>query len=79
MTETPLHLIGEAVRNLLLLVPMWGARALFIALPALVLLWVLRLPNRETTDTDREGRRSANLKWGAAAALLLQMVIYAVL
>lgn len=79
MTETPLHLIGEAVRNLLLLVPMWGARALFIALPVIVLVWVLRLPQAETTDVRADGARGVNLKWGAAAALVVQIVIYALL
>ena len=76
---TPLHSIGEEVREVLLSVPLWGARALFIALPAVVLLWVLRLPREETAQIGPNGVAGANLKWGAAVALVIQIAIYAIL
>ena len=76
---TPLHSIGEGVRNALLSVPLWSARALFIALPTVVLLWVLRLPREETAQIGPNGVAGANLKWGAAAALVIQIAIYALL
>ncbi len=76
---TPLHSIGEGVREVLLSVPLWGARALFIALPTVVLLWVLRLPREETAQIGPNGVAGANLKWGAAATLLIQIAIYALL
>ena len=77
LRSTPLHEFGGLVRDALLHVPLWGARALFIALPALVLLWVLGLPREETTDAAAGAGRGANLKWGAAAALVVQIAIYA--
>jgi len=76
---TPLHWIGETVRNALLSVPLWGARALFIALPAVVLVWVLLLPQKETTFVGPDGVPGANLKWGAAVALIAHIVIYSLL
>lgn len=77
LRSTPLHDFGGLVREALLHVPLWGARALFIALPALVLLWVLRLPREETTDPAAADGRGSNLKWGAAVALCVQIAIYA--
>ena len=48
-------------------------------LPAVVLLWVLRLPREETSQIGPNGVAGANLKWGAAAALLIQIAIYAII
>ncbi len=76
---TPLHWIGEAVRDVLTALPLPAVRGLFLALPAIVLLWVLRLPREATTAPSSEGGWSANLKVGAAVALVLQIVLYAVL
>jgi hypothetical protein len=76
---TPLHWIGEAVRDVLTALPLPAVRGLFLSLPALVLLWVLRLPREATTAPAAEGsgRWSANLKVGATVALVLQIVLYA--
>lgn len=79
LRSTPLHEFGGLVRDALLQIPLWGARALFIALPAVVLLWVLRLPREETTDPAAGDTGGTNLKWGAAAALVVQIAIYALI
>ena len=72
---TPLHVIGEFVRNLFLRVPMGAARALFLALPIALLVWVmLRKP-----DADEPASLSRRLKIWAAAALVIQIVIYCLL
>ena len=76
---TPLHHIGDLVRELLLQIPLPVARGLFIALPVAVLIWVLTLPKEATTSPETTGRWSTNLKTGAAIALLLQIVIYSLL
>jgi hypothetical protein len=78
---TPLHWIGEAVRDVLTALPLSAVRGLFLALPAIVLLWVLRLPREATAAPAAAGGggRSANLKVGAAVALVLQIVLYSVL
>ena len=43
-----------------------------------LLAWVLLLPKSDTTSADA-GDRSPDLRWGAAAAILLQITIYALL
>ena len=75
---TPLHYIGEAFRNLFLLIPMPLVQVLFVALPAVLLVWVLRLPKEETTPPEGGGLGS-NLKLWAAVALIFQILIYLVL
>ena len=76
---TPLHHIGNLLRELLLQIPLPVVRALFIALPAAVLIWVLTLPKEATTSPEGTGRWDANLKTGAAIALVIQIVIYSLL
>jgi hypothetical protein len=72
---TPLHAIGEFVRNLFLHVPMGAARALFLALPIALLLWVaLRKP-----DGDEPPALSRRLKFWATVALAIQIAIYCLL
>jgi hypothetical protein len=73
---TPLHQVGDLVRELFLLVPLPVARALFVAVPAAMLIWVWRLPRAETSAPGGTGRWDENLKVWASVALLLQVVIY---
>ena len=74
---TPLHQFGEFLRELLLRVPLGGARLLFLATFIALLVWVLTLSPRETTDPAAGGTR--NLKPWAVLALLVQLGIYALL
>jgi len=71
---TPLHVVGEFLRELLLRVPLGAARALFVGTLVVLLIWVLRLAPEETTG--RAGGTHHNLKPWAALALLVQIVIY---
>ena len=73
---TPLHHFGEWLRQLLIAVPMPAARALFVGALVLVLWWVVRLPRSETTPPGGAKRWDQDLKVGAIAALILQIVIY---
>ncbi|HID22691.1 MAG TPA: hypothetical protein EYP14_09865 [Planctomycetaceae bacterium] len=73
---TLLHVVGEFLRNGLLQVPLGAAQVLFVLLPTVILIWVLRLPRSETTPPDGHGGWNENLKFGAALALLLQIAIY---
>lgn len=75
---TPLHEIGQAVRDALQLVPLGAVRAIVVALLVLLLMWVIRLPRAATVDV-RGGDRGVDLRWGAAAALVIQIVIYVLL
>lgn len=76
---TPLHWIGEFARDLTAAVPLPVVRAVFIAIPALLLVWVLLLKRDQVTPERPTGRFGENLKLGAAFALILQIVIYALL
>jgi hypothetical protein len=74
---TPLHYAADWLRDMLLLVPMGVVRALFVALPALLIVWVISLPRAATTPPGAESGRLENLKLWAILALLLQVLIYA--
>jgi len=76
---TPLHYIGEWLREALLLIPMGIVRALFVALPIVLILWVLSLPRTATTPPGDHGRPYENMKIYAVMALLIQVLIYSVL
>lgn len=53
--------------------------AIFLAVPTVVLIWVLTLPGSETKPPDHAGGWGGNLKVIAAVALLLQIVSYSLL
>lgn len=76
---TPLHHIGEAIRNLALTIPLPMVRVLFVGLPVILLIWVLRLPREETTPPDNTGGWASNLKVWATLSLLFQIIVYACL
>ena len=75
---TPLHVIGEAIRELLGSVPLGIVRVFFVAVPLAVLVWVVRLPHAETSESPESGWLG-NLKLWAAVALIIQILIYATL
>lgn len=74
----PLYWFGSLLRYGFSLIPMVGARALFVAIPLLLMVWVLRLPDAETTPADRDCHWSEDLKVWAWLALAIQVVIYCV-
>lgn len=76
---TPLHWIGQNVRDLLLLIPLPVVRALFLSVPLLLLLWVWSLPREATTPPGETDHRGGNLKTVATVALLIQIAVYCVL
>ncbi len=76
---SPLHTFGEAIRELLMLIPLAAVRWLFVASLVVMLIWVLRLPSSMTTPPGGAKRWDENLKIGAGAALLIQIVIYLML
>ena len=73
---TPLHRLGDLLRDAILMVPLPAVRLLFVALPVAVLVWLLRLPKSATTE-DENAPWSSNLKVWAALALVIQIAIYA--
>jgi hypothetical protein len=73
---TPLHGLGDFLRELLLRVPMGMVRGMFLAMFIVLLLWVLSLPREEVTNPER---RTQNLKPWAVLALVVQILIYSLL
>lgn len=73
---TPLHEIGDALREWLLAVPLPAVRALFVGSLVVLLIWVWRLPKHATTPPGGPRRWDENLKLGATAALVVQILIY---
>ncbi len=74
---TPLHQFGNFVKENMALIPLSLVKGLFIAIPLLILVWVLFLPASETTpNEDRPLKWDENLKYGASAALIFQILIY---
>lgn len=73
---SPLHHVGEFLRELLLRVPLGLARGLFVATLLALLLWVWLLPSSQTRPPHRPPRPSENLKLWAGLALLIQIAIY---
>jgi hypothetical protein len=76
---TPLHHLGEWLRQLLLTIPLPLVRLLFVATFVALLVWVVRLPISVTTPPGGARRWDENLKVGAVVALVIQIVIYAIL
>lgn len=74
----PLHFIGTLLRSGFAQIPLPVARAFFVALPLLLMVWVLRLPDRTTTPAGRDCHWSEDLKVWAWLALAIQVVIYCV-
>ena len=73
---TLLHSFGEALRQLLQVIPLSWVRLLFVGTLVVVLLWVVRLPRSETTPAEGATRWDENLKFGAGLALIIQILIY---
>ncbi len=76
---TLLHWIGETVREALAAIPLPVVRLMFLAIPVSLLIWLFQLPRSETCFPKENGRFGFDLRWGAALALLIQIVIYSVL
>jgi len=73
---TPLHNIGEFLRQTLAAVPLWAVQMLFVGSLVLLLIWVLRLPRARVVPAEPTGRWDENLKVGASIALVIQILIY---
>jgi hypothetical protein len=76
---SPLHSVGQLLRELLAQIPLSVVRVVFVAIPLVLMIWVLRLPTERTTPAD--GRRSwdVDLRVWAWLALGVQVVIYCLL
>ncbi|GIX04002.1 MAG: hypothetical protein KatS3mg113_1008 [Planctomycetaceae bacterium] len=71
-----LHGLGDYLRITLQQVPLGIVRWLFVAVPLVLMIWILRLPTEITLPERSTGRWDENLKLWAWLALAIQVVIY---
>jgi hypothetical protein len=76
---TPIHQLGDLLRECLQTVPLSLVRLLFVGSLILLLIWVLMLPAKATTPPGGAKRWDENLKLGATVALVIQILIYTIL
>lgn len=75
----PLIHAGNLLREFFLAIPLGAVRVLFVSIPLLLMVWVLRLPSAETVPPGREHRWDEDLRFWAWIALAAQVLIYCVL
>ena len=78
MKSTFLHDIGDTIRNAMATVPLSLVGWAFVAIPLVLLVWVLTCPIGDD-DENRDPKHVRLLRIGAALALVLQIVIYGLL
>jgi len=76
MTTTFLHWIGDTLRSQLQLVPIWGARWLFLGLLLVLMGWVVQIPGDQATPVGRRSQWYEDLRIWAWVALLMQLIVY---
>jgi hypothetical protein len=76
LQDTVLHVIGDWLRDVFARLPLPVVRGLFLALPIVLLVWVLRLPRAVTTPPEGAQRWDENLKLWAGIALVIQILVY---
>jgi hypothetical protein len=74
----PLQYVGHQLRELFLLIPMWVVQGLFIAVPLLLMIWIIRQPEAAATPPGHSHRWDEDLRVWAWVALALQVVLYCV-
>jgi hypothetical protein len=73
---SPLHVVGTMLRDALATIPLGAVRVVFVAIPLLLMVWVLRLPAAQTTPGDGRTGWEVDLRVWAWLALGLQVVVY---
>lgn len=76
---SPLHHFGDLLRAAFGQIPLGAVRVVFVAIPLLLMVWVLRLPSREAVAPGPSPRWDADLRIWAWFALALQVIIYCAL
>lgn len=75
---TIFHFIGDSIRALLLEVPMWAARWLFIGLLLALMGWIVQLNEAVATPPEKRGEWYEDLRIWAWVAVMGQVILYSV-
>ena len=67
--------VAEWFFNLVMAVPMWMVRSIFIGILVVVAVWVLTL-HRQVPETEEKPPFYKDLRWMALGILALQTILY---
>ena len=71
-----LRVPGDWLRDLTVAVPLNAARGLFILYFLVLLIWVITMKKSETSGTVPGKKKPIDLRIYAAAALIVQLILY---
>ena len=71
-----LRIPGDWLRDLTVAVPINAARGLFILYFMVLLIWVITMKKSETSGTVPGSKKNIDLRYFAAAALIIQLILY---
>ena len=74
---TPLHVLGDTLRDALAAVPLGVVRGCFVLLPVVLVIWTWSLSPRQTCPRGSTPRWYQDLRIWATVALGAQIAIYA--
>lgn len=69
---------GDWLRQLTVAVPINAARGLFLLYFSILLIWVITMKKSETAGTVPGKKNPLDLRYYAAAAIIVQLILYAV-
>lgn len=69
---------GDAIRQLILTIPLWVVRIIFILYPIVLLIWVMQMDESEVKGDLPGSQRKVDLRPYVAAAMIGQVIIYIV-
>lgn len=74
-----LRVPGDWLRQLTVAVPINAARGFFLLYFSILLIWVITMKKSETAGTVPGKKKPLDLRYYAAAAIIVQLILYAVL
>jgi len=69
---------GDALREAVVAVPLWAAKGIFLLYPLILLIWIYSMRESEVKGNLPGTDKVIDLRLYAAAALVMQIIIYAV-
>lgn len=74
-----LRVPGDWLRELTVAVPVNAARGIFLLYFSILLIWVITMKKSETSGTVPGKKKPLDLRYYAAAALVIQLILYYVI
>lgn len=74
-----LRVPGDWLRELTVAVPVNAARGIFLLYFSILLIWVITMKKSETSGTVPGKKKPLDLRYYAAAAIIVQLILYYVI